>query len=113
MKRVNQSPPVAAPVRRPFIGARYERNSVCRDPFTHEVTGPAPRVTILDNDTTYFGLPGLLVLMPWNFPDKPRPSWSTDQVKFNLEDFLRNWHPIENVMPLFPITTTPTTRTAP
>lgn len=80
-------------MRLPFIGARYERNSVSRDGFP-------VRVTILDNRITYFGCPGVLVSMPWNFP-RPAPAWrTTDDVRFNLEQFLELYHPIENVVAL-------------
>jgi hypothetical protein len=78
-------------VRLPFVGARYERNWPTFDRLP-------VRVTVLNNSTTYFGCPGVSVSMPWNFP-KPAPAWrTTDEVKFNLEQFLEWFHPIENVI---------------
>ena len=79
--------------RLPFIGARYERNEPT-------IKGLSVRVTVLNNRTTYFGCPGILVLMPWDYP-WPEPEWrTTDEVKFNLEQFLQEYHPIDNVVTL-------------
>lgn len=80
----------------PFIGSRYERNWPTQSPAPIE--GLPVRVTVLDNRATYFGNPGVLVLMPWDFPF-PQPKWrTTDEVKFDLKRFLSEYHPIENVV---------------
>lgn len=93
-----RSKPATIIPRLPFVGARYERNWPTRSPAP--VEGLPVRVTILDNATTYFGCPGVLVHMPWDFP-WPAPLWrATDEVRLNLEDFLRQYHPIENVIAL-------------
>jgi hypothetical protein len=84
-------------IRKPFIGARYERNLPQIDIWTGQVLGPPPKVTILLNDITYFGQPGVLVHMPWPSDSKP-PAWrKTDEVAFSLEEFVKTWHPIDNV----------------
>jgi len=86
--------------RLPFIGARYERNWPTRWPA--RIEGLPVRVTVLDNRTTYFGCPGVLVHMPWDV-SWPEPSWrKSDKVKLNLEQFLEQYHPIENVVTLGP-----------
>jgi hypothetical protein len=85
-------------MRLPFIGARYERNWPTRSPA--RIEGLPVRVTILNNRTQYFGCPGVLVLMPWDFP-WPAPEWrTTDEVRFNLEQFVEQFHPIENIVAL-------------
>lgn len=82
--------------RLPFVGARYERNWPTRWPAL--VEGLPVRVTILDTRISYFGEPGVLVLMPWDFP-YPQPAWrTTDEVRINLDQFLHQYHPIENVV---------------
>lgn len=101
--RLSQEPSSRGSVRHlpPFIGAVYERNTPLINVLTFEVIGPPPRVTILKNDVTYFGCPGLLVLMPWPLASKAPPKWrTTDEVRFNLEEFLGQYHPINNVVPI-------------
>ena len=84
--------------RLPFVGARYERNWPTAAPAP--VEGLPVRVTILKNRTTYFGEPGVLVSMPWEFP-WPQPAWrETDEVRLNLDQFLNQYHPIDNVVAL-------------
>jgi hypothetical protein len=86
-------------IRKPFIGARYERNWPTKYPAPIE--GLPVRVTVLNNAAMYFGCPAVLVLMPWEFP-WPRPKWRvTDEVKFSLEQFFQEYHPIENVVRLY------------
>lgn len=94
-------------MRAPFIGARYERNWPTgwlgpdqRMPWYDGPEGLPVRVTVLNNRATYFGCPGVLVSMPWDFPF-PQPKWrTTDEVTFDLERFLSEYHPIENVVTL-------------
>lgn len=86
-------------IRKPFTGATYERDRPSIDPFTKVVVGPPPRVTVLSCDVTYFGCPGILVSMPWPSTSGAPPVWRvTDEVKFNLEDFVRQFHPVDNVV---------------
>ena len=84
--------------RLPFLGSRYERNWPTRWPAAH--VGLPVRVTVLRTNVTYFAEPGILVSMPWDYPGPP-PDWrTTDEVKFNMEQFLENFHPIDNVVAL-------------
>ena len=77
-------------MRLPFVGARYERNWPTRWPA--RVAGLPVRVTVVDNATTYFCCPG--VLIAWDLPYRP--------ARFNLEQFLQWFHPIDNVVPFRP-----------
>jgi hypothetical protein len=84
--------------RLPFVGARYERN--CPTRYPAPIEGLPVRVTVLDNRASHFGCHGVLVSMPWDFPWKP-PEWrTTDEVKLNLEQFLEQYHAIDNVVML-------------
>lgn len=85
--------------RKPFIGAVYERKRPVIDPWTKEVKAAAPRVEVISCDVTYFDCPGVLVSMLWREDFGPPPLWRTsDNVKFNLEDFLSQFRPINNVV---------------
>ena len=89
-----------ATVRKPFVGAKYERNWPTK--FPAQVEGLPVRVTILNNSTApWLGSePCVLVLMPWDFP-WPAPEWRTsDEVRLPLEQFLSDYHPIDNVIRL-------------
>jgi hypothetical protein len=86
-------------VRKPFVGALYERNRPLTDPFSGDVWGPPPRVTILSTDVTYFGCPGVLVFLAWT--DR-QGVHQEREVRHNLEQFLEQYHPVENIVGLKP-----------
>ncbi len=80
----------------------YERNLPFQRPFSNEVK-PPPRVIVRNLDgVTYFGCPGVLVLMLWNPVWGPTPAdWrEPHEVRFNLEQFLEQYHAVDNVVAL-------------